>query len=326
MTFTILPWGCFSHSWHVLSAWAWWHRGWRGSWERSTRGWHGRDTGTHGRRCLGRSISTMRQGIRLWKSVHQLWSNKPWAPGWRFTWHKSGGQNPCNRVTFYTQGLNVLMFSFLSFCFDCLFLCLAARCRHHLPHDIPCTAHPWSWSLQVLRISPLPKGTSGCTRGIRGTSGCTGCTRHRCLARHFLNLFYKHKIPTNKTSTNSSNDCWKLLASIVLALTTNASMKKWIKFVIWGNYHFSLLLPRTWCMPALKIPRSQNMYILLQLCKNHDLKTKKGPCNPAIGIGAGCTDAVLSAHASASGLSLSFLLQVGLRQFHHATLSRWSKW
>ena len=149
---------------------------------------------------------------------------------------------------------------------------------------------------------------------------------HRCLARHFLNLFYKHKIPTNKTSTNSSNDCWKLLASIVLALTTNASTKKWIKFVIWGNYHFSLLLPRTWCMPALKIPRSQNMYILLQLCKNHDLKTKKGPCNPAIGIGAGCTDAVLSAHGSASGLSLSFLLQVGLRQFHHATLSRWSKW
>ena len=56
MALTILPWGCFSHSWHVLSAWAWWHRGWRGFWERSTRGWHGRDTGTHGRRCLRRSF------------------------------------------------------------------------------------------------------------------------------------------------------------------------------------------------------------------------------------------------------------------------------
>ena len=62
MILTILPWGCFSHSWHVLSAWAWWHRGWRGFWERSTRGWHGRDTGTHGRRCLGRSFSTMVSG------------------------------------------------------------------------------------------------------------------------------------------------------------------------------------------------------------------------------------------------------------------------
>ena len=77
----------------------------------------------------------------------KVWSNKSWGPGWRFTWHKSGGQSPCKRVTFHTQGLNVLMFSFLSFCFDCLLLCLATRCRHHLPHDIPCTAHPWSCNL-----------------------------------------------------------------------------------------------------------------------------------------------------------------------------------
>ena len=117
MILTILPWGYFSHSWHVLSAWAWWHRGWRGFWERSTRGWHGRDTGTHGRRYLGRGFSTVRQGIRLWKSVHQHWSNKSWAPGWRFTWHKSGGQNPCNRVTwcslFYHFALIVCFFVWL---------------------------------------------------------------------------------------------------------------------------------------------------------------------------------------------------------------------
>ena len=40
-----------------------------------------------------------------------------------------------------------------------------------------------------------------------------------------LNLFYKHKIPSNKTSTNSSNDGWKLLASIVLALATTQARK-----------------------------------------------------------------------------------------------------
>ena len=65
----------------------------------------------------GEKFSTMRQGIRLWKSVHQHWSNKPWAPGWRFTWHKSGGQNPCNRVTwcslFYHFALIVCFFVWL---------------------------------------------------------------------------------------------------------------------------------------------------------------------------------------------------------------------
>ena len=216
MILTILPWGCFSHSWHVLSAWAWWHRGWRGFWERSTRGWHGRDTGTHGRRCLRRSFQQWDKVLgseSLYINIEAI-SLEPLVKVYlaQERWSKSMQQSN-------------MMFSFLSFCFDCLFLCLAARCRHHLshPHGIPCTAHPWSWSLQVLRISPLPKGTSGCTRRIRGTSGCTGCTRHRCLARHISNLFYKHKIPTNKTSTNFSNDCLKLLASIVLALTTNAS-------------------------------------------------------------------------------------------------------
>ena len=214
MTLTTLPWGCFSHSWRVLSAWAWWHRGWRGSWERSTRGWHGRDTGTHGRRCLGRIFSTLRQGIRLWKSVHQHWSLEPWLKVYlaQERWSKSMQQSNIPYA-----GIECINGLVLSFCFDCLFLCLAERCRHHLPHDIPCTAHPWSWTLQVLRISPLPKGTSGCTRGIRGTSECTGCTRHRwLLARHILSLFYNHKIPTNQTSTNSSNDCWKLPAYIAL--------------------------------------------------------------------------------------------------------------